>query len=96
MSDLGKSWPMLGRNSRQPELMLRMMDRIGVNQAVAARVDGGMAWAGARTKCIFCRREGECRVWLDGPQAASMPQGLCPNVEFFRWCTEYDAASAPV
>lgn len=96
MGDLGKSWPMLDRNSRQPELMQRMMDRLGVNQALATRVDGGMAWAEARTKCVFCRNEQGCRAWLEGSEGAPMPQGLCPNIGFFRWCTEYDADAAPV
>jgi Family of unknown function (DUF6455) len=90
MSDRGNCWPMLDQNSRQPELMQRMMVRIGVNQAMAARVDGGMAWADARTKCIFCHRTAECCAWLEGPETVPMPTGLCPNIEFFRWCTEYE------
>ena len=74
---------MLDENSPAPELMVRMMDRMAVNWKMAARIDGGLAWYAARTKCIFCRHEAECRSWIGDPDA--MP-AFCPNVKFFGRC----------
>jgi hypothetical protein len=77
---------MLDRRSRHPDLMERMMQRMSVSPLAAARVDGGMAWSEARTKCIFCRRESQCAHWLEGPEGGGDPRQFCPNVEFFRQC----------
>ncbi len=76
---------MLDQSSPAPELMVRIMDRMGVNWKMAGRIDGGLAWYAARTKCIFCRLEGECRSWLDDPEA--LPE-FCPNAKFFGLCAE--------
>jgi hypothetical protein len=76
---------MLDQSSPAPELMVRMMDRMAVNWKMAGRIDGGLAWYAARTKCIFCRLEGECRSRLDDPEA--LPE-FCPNAEFFALCAE--------
>jgi hypothetical protein len=75
--------PLLDENSPAPELMVRMMDHMAANWKTAALIDGGLAWYAARTKCIFCRHEAECRSWLDGPEA--LPE-FCPNAKFFRVC----------
>ncbi len=48
-------WSILDPNSPHPEPMQRMMERMAVNAITAMRMDGGMAWYEARTKCIFCR-----------------------------------------
>jgi len=95
MSDFRYRWPILYRKSRQPELMDRMMERMGVDATVAAHVDGGMAWYEARTKCIFCCHEGECRNWLEGSEELPGPADFCPNVEFFRLCSETNALHRP-
>ena len=76
----------LDRRSRHPDLMERMMQRLSVSPLAAARVEGGMAWCEARTKCIFCRRENDCARWLEGPEGAGDPRQFCPNVEFFQQC----------
>ena len=76
----------LDRRSRHPNLMERMMQRMRVSPLTAARVDGGMAWYAARTKCIFCRHEKECALWLDGPENTGEPNQFCPNVGFLRQC----------
>ncbi len=81
----------LGRNSPHPKLMQRMMERMAVNAITAMRMDGGMAWCEARTKCIFCRYEEECRHWLDGSERE--PPDFCPIVEFFG-CADTDAHDA--
>ena len=92
MRDSSYSWPMHNRVLRQAELMDRMMGRVGVNPAVAARVDQGAAWYDARTNCISCCREHECREWLECTEGLSMPPDFCPNAEFFRSCAEQSSA----
>jgi Family of unknown function (DUF6455) len=88
MSDFCYSSPMLDRILRQAELMDRMMERVGVIPAAAARVDRGMAWYEARTRCIACCSERPCRDWLtlSESQAVSAPPEFCHNAEFFRCC----------
>ena len=93
MSDFGYRWQILNQTSRQPELMDRMMERMLVNLIVAGRIDGGMAWYEARTKCIFCRHDGQCRNWLEGSDALAGLTDFCPNVEFFRRCAETNASN---
>lgn len=86
MGDLCYGGPMLAHILSRAELMDRMIERLGVNPAAAARVDRGMAWYEARTRCIACRTERECRSWLErSPESAGEPD-FCPNAEFFRSC----------
>jgi hypothetical protein len=78
---------MLDRIFRQAELMDRMMETVGVAPMVAARVDKGVGWYEARTRCIACCREQECRQWLQRtPAATGAPPDFCVNAEFFRRC----------
>jgi hypothetical protein len=86
MTDFCLSRPMLDRVFRQAELMDRVIERVGVNPAVAARVDRGVAFYEARTKCISCHLEQECRKWLARPMQRSSPADFCPNAEFLRYC----------
>ena len=76
---------------QRPELMDRMMQRMGVNQTEAARVDGGLAWLEARTKCLFCRRIGTCCKWIESSDAQTTPANFCQNYEFYRSCVEHGA-----
>ncbi len=80
------SRPMLNRVIHQAELMGRMMERVGVNPAAAARIDRGMAWYEARTSCIACCSERQCSDWLarSEVEASSEPPEFCHNAEFFR------------
>ena len=88
MSDFCYSSPMLDRIFRQAELMDRMMERVGVNPAAAARLERGTAWYEARTSCIACCSERQCRDWLtlSETQAVSAPPEFCHNAAFFRRC----------
>ena len=88
MSDFCFSWPMLNHVLRQAELMDQMMARMGVNPAVAARIDRGAAFYEARTKCIECPSVGSCRCWLASSEASAMPPKFCPNVAFFEECAK--------
>ena len=78
--------PYSQRVRRQLELMDRMMERLNVDEAFAAGVDGGLALHQARTKCIFCRDEPRCGDWLATAQPMSGPGDFCPNMEFFQDC----------
>ena len=88
MSDFCYSRPMLNRVIRQAELMDRMMERVGVDPAAAARIDRGMASYEARTRCIACCSERQCRDWLarSDAEASSEPPQFCHNAKFFRRC----------
>jgi Family of unknown function (DUF6455) len=77
---------MLDCRAPRPDLMERMIERMSVSPAAAARVDGGMALREARTKCIFCRREDVCAHWLDGTDGSRQAREFCPNVAFFEHC----------
>jgi hypothetical protein len=87
VSDFCYSWPVFERVFRQAELMDRMLERIGAAPAVAARIDQGMAWYVARTMCIECLFEHQCRGWLANA-GATEPPDFCPNAPFFRRCAE--------
>jgi len=91
MSDFCFSWPMFNLIFHQVELMDRMMDVVGVNPAVAVRVDEGAAWYEARTNCLSCCHECECHDWLECSDGLTLPPDFCPNVAFFRRCTQADA-----
>jgi hypothetical protein len=86
---------MLDRISRQAELMDRVIERVGVIPGVAARVDRGLAFYEARTKCISCVHEWECRQWLARrPAERSAPAEFCPNAEFLRCCAMQQSPAA--
>src|ERR1700674_422501 len=92
MSGLSNHQPMLIPYLHCPELMGRMMERTGVSPTEAARVDGGLAWLEARTKCIYCRHVGKCCNWLEGSDTRSTPADFCLNSEFFGSCAEQSAS----
>lgn len=95
MSDFCYSRPTFNRIFGQAELMDRMMGRVGVNPAVAARIDQGAAWYEARINCISCCHEHECRNWLECSEGLPMPPDFCPSAEFFRSCAEQSSAGVP-
>ena len=86
MSDLCHGRPMLDRVIRHAELMDRMMERVGIDAAAAARLDKGMALSRARSKCLGCCRERQCSDWLARSEidAPGEPPEFCSDVEFFR------------
>jgi len=86
MGDFCYSRPMLDHVLSQADLMDRMIDRVGVNPAVVARLDRGMTWYAARTRCIECSHSRECRTWVDGTAAGTAPPDFCPNGRLFESC----------
>jgi len=86
MSDFCYGRPMLERIFRQADLMDRVMERIGVDPSTAARLDRGMAWYQARSRCIACCTECQCRACVERPDPLPGPPPSCPNGDFFRRC----------
>jgi len=88
VSDFCYSWPIFNRVFRQAERMDRMMERLDVKPAVAVRIDRGMAWYEARTRCIDCLEDHRCARWLEYTAGSVSPPDFCPNAQFFRRCTK--------
>ena len=78
MSDFCYSRPMLNRVLQQAELMDRMMERLGLDLAAAARLENGTVWYEARTRCIACH-SGYVRIGSGVPQW-SLPWSRPPSV----------------
>src|ERR1700693_788240 len=74
------------RVHRQAEVMGQMMERLGVNAAFAAGIDGGLVWHEARTECIFCPNVRQCCDWLEGAEPLPGPAEFCSNTQFFQGC----------
>ena len=86
MSDFCYDRPMLDRIFRKAELMDRVMERVGVDLPAAARLERGMAWYEARTRCIACCDERQCQAWLACSKPATTLPPSCPNGDFFHRC----------
>lgn len=86
MSDFCYDRPMLNRIFRQADLMDRVMAHAHLDAAAAVRLDRGMAWYEARSKCIACDHERQCRLWLERNDLAPESPPQCPNADFFRRC----------
>jgi Family of unknown function (DUF6455) len=86
VTDFCYSRPMMQRVLRQAETMDLMMHCVGVEPARAARMDKGMAWYEARSRCIACIHDQRCRDWMAARQLTPqpVPAEFCQNAEFFR------------
>lgn len=83
--------PMTEHVWQQEQTLHAMMERLGVDSAVAARRDAGNAYRRARMNCIVCRNARACRAWLaenaladEACEADPMP--TCRNRAFFLAC----------
>ena len=88
MRESSKRKSTLVRYLNCPEPMTRMMEKTHANRAEAVRIDGGLAWLEACTKCIFCHHAEECRDWLENSETRVTPRDFCGNSEFFRSCVD--------
>lgn len=61
--------------------MLRMLDRLGVDPAVAASGDKAAIMAAVRSRCRQCQSEALCERWLAGQETGG--NEFCPNAEVF-------------
>jgi hypothetical protein len=66
--------------------MDRMMVTSGVDIYSAARVNGGLAFFEASTKCRLCQHEDSCVLWLEAAERLESPPDFCPNAGFFEKC----------
>ena len=80
---------MMKRVFEQAELMDRMMECAGVEPVRAARIDKGTAWYEARSRCIACIHDRNCRAWIasQARKPAAVPD-YCANAQFFRLANE--------
>jgi len=78
------NWPRLDRVFTRFDLMNRVLGRLGIPQVMAARHDKGRAIHEARTRCLHCSKEAECRQWLETSGSRPPPPGFCPNAVLFR------------
>jgi hypothetical protein len=83
MTDFCYGGPMLDQVLDHAELMDRMMERVGVDQVAVARLDQGMAFYEARTRCLSCPHEAACRGWLANAEVPAAAPEFCANAEFF-------------
>lgn len=66
--------------------MDRMMLTTGVNMSRVVRIDGGLAFLEASSKCRLCPDEPACIHWLEGAEAPETAPEFCPNAKFFKSC----------
>ena len=92
MSDYCYSFPVFKRVLHRADLMDRVMARVGTDPVRAMRAEQGMCWYQARTRCIECNADVQCRAWLkaqpDGKPAAA--PAFCPNARFLMRFTSSD------
>jgi len=88
MSDYCYSLAKMEHIVSQAESMDRMLERVGVDPTVAARVENGMALYEARTRCLECPSARRCKAWLADVSSDHHPKApdFCPNELFFRYC----------
>ena len=86
------SWPMFRRVWRRAKLTDRMIEGLGADPVVAARLDKGNAYQTACTNCLKRCEASNCRNRLNEAERISQPPdiclpNICLNVHFFERCT---------
>jgi hypothetical protein len=88
MSKHSDGFPIFNRVIAQTDLMDRMIARTGADPLVAIRRDGVAAWHQARSRCVDCVADEQCRRWLDSTPCDE-PQDVpafCANRAFIEAC----------
>ena len=83
--------PMTEHVWQQEQTLDAMMERLGVENAIAARRDAGDGYRRARINCIACTKARACRAWLAEESRAATtgsadPMPTCRNRAFFVAC----------
>jgi hypothetical protein len=97
MSEKTDGFPLFNRILAQADLMDRMMERMDADPLVAIRRDGGATFYDARSRCIDCAADRQCRNWLDAAPSTE-PQVVptfCVNSDFIKSCRE-EASDNPL
>ncbi len=87
MSCDARRWPLTDQVWRQFGQFDLVMERTGVDPVFAARKAGGTAIAQARTVCLVCLRQKQCRFLLEHDEADAI-MAFCPNAGFFDSCRQ--------
>lgn len=86
MSDYCYGFPIYQRVEAQADLMDRMLRHAGIAPVELIRRDRGASWYEARTRCLECRFDRECRAWLathPGETGTDVPD-FCTNAAVLR------------
>jgi hypothetical protein len=83
---------MFHRVEHRARRMHEMMQRLGVDIGVLARLRRGDAYAEARSRCLFCGTSDKCLRWLEQSGDRKRPE-FCPNLTLFEACKREDPAS---
>lgn len=84
LADLGitrDQIPVLARADDAPQLMRRMMERLGVSPELIARHPG--LRQSLERECSLCCSRSECRHWLDRSESDGGHREFCPNAPVF-------------
>jgi hypothetical protein len=76
--------------------MDQMMETVGVDAARLARLDHGLVWYEARSRCLACLNERACRDWISATESAGPqpPPDACANAQIFRAVVAQDRGAA--
>jgi hypothetical protein len=80
---------MFHRVENRARRMHEMMQRLGVDTCVLARLRRGDAYAEARGRCLSCGTSDKCLRWLEQPGDGKRPE-FCPNLTLFEACKRKD------
>ena len=75
--------PMVEQIWAREQILHRMLLRLGIDIATAARRGQGTAYSVARTNCIKCENAALCEAWLQSAVALDQPPACCRNSLFF-------------
>jgi len=84
LADLGvtrEQLSVLASSQDAPELMRRMMERLGVSQELLSKYPGLKHQL--ERECSLCFSRGECRHWLGHGNADDGHKAFCPNASTF-------------
>lgn len=88
-------WPLANQVDRRARLLDRIIERLGIEPAAAARRDDGRAIAEARTACLHCPDAQTCEAWLNAARGGlPVPPPSCPNRSFFKRFARTDTGPA--
>lgn len=88
MTDFCYRFPVFNRVLTQADVMDRMLETLEIDPIDAARCDAGMSWFEARTRCIDCLNDRQCRQWLEQTRRAEAAPEFCANRDFLQQCRQ--------
>jgi hypothetical protein len=86
---------MFRRVENRARRMHEIMQRLGVDAGVLARLRRGDAYADARSRCLFCGTSDKCLRWLAQAGEGKRPE-FCPNLTLFEACKRTGSAYSAI